>query len=354
MKTVTTGVVLLSFAHSHQYHWGRAFLNDARCKVLGAWDADPERGARAAADLGVRFFSELDDILSLPEVTAVAICAANADKPELVKTAAKRGLHVLCEKPTATTLRDVWEMSHAVEEAGVTFVQSFPHRLIPANRHIKDLLASGKLGKVGLVRKRHGHGAALTHLAASMPWIVDAQQSGGGALLDEGIHEMDLLRYNFGDPLSVTAEIGTLQTDLSVEDTGVALFRFPENILVELSAGWTWPAGGPTTEIYGTNGTLIQSFTDLASNAAPDPSRMHLRLWSVGDDQWQDLGYGSDFKGIHAEMARHFLAVITEGIAPCAGMLDGLKSLEMAIGCYVSAKEGRRVDFPLPGGLVNS
>ncbi|MDZ7802334.1 MAG: Gfo/Idh/MocA family oxidoreductase [Trueperaceae bacterium] len=206
------------------------------------------------------------------QCAAFALCCANGDKPDLVRRVADAKGDLMIEKPPAAVSDDLPAIIRQVEEAGITCVQSFPQRLIPSNRTVKQILDAGELGPIGMVRKRHGHGFALARLALDMPWIVDPERAGGGALLDEGVHEMDLLRHYFGEPESVVAEVGGVHTDLPVEDTGVMLFRFPGGVIVELASGWAWRAGGPSTEIYGSEGTLLQFFTDSASNAAPDPS----------------------------------------------------------------------------------
>ncbi|MCA1789642.1 MAG: hypothetical protein LC667_07235, partial [Thioalkalivibrio sp.] len=192
------------------------------------------------------------------------------------------------------------------------------------------------------VRKRHGHGFALQSLASDMPWIVDPVRGGGGALLDEGIHEVDLLRHYFGEPESVVAEVGTLQTALSVDDNGVALFRFPGGIIVELASSWTWRAGGPTTEIYGTEGTLLQFFTDCASNDAPDPAGMHLRLWRRGADAWEEVAGRDDFSDMHERMARHFVDVLAGEAAPSSTLHDGQRALAILEATYRAAATGSR------------
>lgn len=339
------GIALLSFAHVHQHHWAKAIRSDDRTFISGIWDEDAERGQSMAQEFDAPWFDQPEALLRDDRTRAATICAANAHKLGLLRLAAEAGRHVLVEKPPATRVEDVQEMITTVERTGITCVQSFPHRLVPANQTVKAFLDRGELGRVGMVRKRHGHGFAFKGLAEDMPWIIDPALGGGGALLDEGIHEMDLLRHYFGMPESVTAEIGTLQTDYPVDDNAVVLFRFPDGPLVELSCSWTWLAGGPTTEVYGTEGTLLQFFTDCASNDAPDPAGMHLRLWRKGATEWEEVARPFPFEELHQHMARHFVDVLSGAEKPSTTLQDGLQALRMAQGAYRAAQSGKRYYF---------
>ena len=339
------GIALLSFEHAHQLHWARAVASDPRVQIAGAWDASEERGRRIAEEIGVPWFADARELLTRDDVTAAILCNANGSKLEVMRIVAEAGKHVLVEKPPASKSEDVREMIQLVERSGITCVQSFPHRLVPNNQVVKQVLDAGELGRLSLMRKRHGHGFALKGLAQDMPWIVDQELGGGGALLDEGIHEMDLLRHYFGDPESVVAEVARSLPDLPVEDTSVIILRFRDGPLVELSSGWSWIAGGPATEVYGDAGTLLQFFTDCASNDAPDPAGAHLRLWRSGGNEWQEIGSPFPFSDIHQNMARHFIDVLVEGVPPVATLQDGLAAMQIAEGAYESAAMGSRFSF---------
>jgi predicted dehydrogenase len=245
-------------------------------------------------------------------------------------------------------------MASAVAEHGVTYMQSFPQRLLPANHRVRTLLREAAIGPISLVRKRHGHYFALRDLATAMPWVLDPAQSGGGAFLDEGVHQTDMLRWLLGDPFEVVALPGRISGGRLVEDTGAAIYRFPEGVTAVLEAGWTWVAGGPTTEIYGDRGTIVQGFTDCASSAAPLPGAAYLRLYRADcpEPVWTDLGNAHDFWTIHQRVPRAFLDCLIAGDPPPSDLTDGAAALEMILGAYQAAAERRAVGFPLPGGVL--
>ena len=349
------GVALLSFAHTHQEHWAKSLSADPRAVIRAVWDTDPCRGTAAAVRHATAFARTLDAVLQRPDVHAVAICAENSRHADLVVAAAQAGKHILCEKPIAPSLSACRRMASAVTESGVTYVQSFPQRLLPANQRVRSLLGEGVIGPISLVRKRHGHYFALRDLAATMPWILDPAQAGGGAFLDEGVHQTDMLRWLLGDPFEVVALPGRMSGGRSVEDIGAAIYRFADGVTAVLEAGWTWVAGGPTTEIYGDRGTIVQGFTDCASAAAPLPGATYLCLYraDASEPAWTDLGDPHDFWTIHQRVPRAFLDCLISGGPPASTLADGAAALEMILGAYQAAAERRAVAFPLPGGVLN-
>ena len=339
------GVALLSFAHFHQHIWAQTFLSDHRVRVVGFWDSDTERGKAMSAKYGLDWYPDLDDLLSRKDVQGAAICSENFRHKELTLRCCQKGLHVFCEKPTAMNLAECREMKAAVEKSGVLFLQSFPQRLMPGNLAIKRLLEKEVLGRISHVRKRHGHPFGLKGLEKDLPWIVESDSAGGGAYLDEGIHQTDLLRWYFGMPLSVIAQTaGTLG---QVETSGIAIYRFKGDILAVHEAGWNWRAGGPTTEIYGENGTIMQSYTDCASNS-PGNFCPHLTLYLTKTARWQEMPVTYDFSTTHTLFPKVFADLLTgETTELPATLEDGMKALEMALAAYQSAQTGQLVTFPL-------
>ena len=348
------GVALLSFAHTHQEHWATSLAADPRAIVRAVWDADSGRGAAAAARHATTFEASLDAVLRRTDVQAVAICVETCRHADLVVAASQAGKHILCEKPIAPSLSACRRMASAVTESGVTYMQSFPQRLLPANHRVRKLLREGAIAPISLVRKRHGHYFALRDLAATMPWILDPAQAGGGAFLDEGVHQTDMLRWLLGDPFEVVALPGRMSGGRSVEDIGAAIYRFADGVTAVLEAGWTWVAGGPTTEIYGDRGTIVQGFTDCASAAAPLPGATYLCLYraDASEPAWTDLGDPHDFWTIHQRVPRAFLDCLISGGPPASTLADGAAALEMILGAYQAAAERRTVVFPLPGGIL--
>ena len=254
-------VGILSFAHYHANFWAEALNDDPRAMLAGIWDADTARGKEAAARFGAPFFQDIDALLAA--VDAVAVTSETAEHRRLIELAAKRGRHVLCEKPIATSLTDADAIGAAVTSAGVTFMQSFPKRFDPVNHEIRRLLDAKALGRLWLVRVRHGHRHGLSS-DFTRGWWSNPVLSGGGTLIDEGVHAADFLRWLFGEPETVQATLGRT-LGLAVEDTAVATYRWTNGLVADVSTGWMFHAADASIEIYGTKGSILLSGVDIAS-----------------------------------------------------------------------------------------
>lgn len=337
----TPRIAMLSFAHYHANFWCEAFNEDAQRPLVSIWDDDAERGREAAGRFGVPFEPNLDAALASCE--AVAICSETAKHAALAQAAAAAGKHILCEKPTARTLAEADAIAAAVRRAGVTFMQSFPKRLDPASHALKQLVESGRLGRIHLARIRHGHGYGLDP-AFRHRWYVDREAGGGGALLDEGVHGADLLNWFFGLPQSVTAEIATPTGSLDVEETGVAIFRYADGMMAELTASFLLSAADASIELYGDRATALLSAVDLASRDITSGGFLRVSCEDAQGKRWETIEVTPRFKlgRFHHQNAIAFLACLRSGAPPPAGLAEGRAALAMIMAAYAAARTGAR------------
>lgn len=339
---------LLGFAHPHADFWSEVFRESPLGEFVGAWDHDAARGAAGAARHGVPLWPELDDLLDACE--AVAITAETARHRALVEAAAGRGRHVLCEKPLATTREDCEAIARAVAASGIVFMQSFPKRFDPVNHELRRLVAEGELGRITLARVRHGHAYGFQP-DFLRTWFTDPVLAGGGALLDEGVHGADFLRWLFGEPESVTATVSNATLGLAVDDVAVAVFRFPGGAVAELASSFTFAAADNSVELFGTRGTAVLSGVDLGSRDITHEG--FLKVYRVGQPErrWTVSPLVPRFKqgGFHHQNAIHFLEALAQGTPPPITLDDGLRAVEMILAAYEAARTGRRQPVPSPG-----
>jgi len=351
-------VAMLSFAHPHAYTWAEAIQASDDARVVAIWDEDPVRGRAAALRYESEFVADLETALARPGVVAAAVASENARHAEHTVAAAEHGKHVLCEKPMATTLEDCDRMIEAVRRAGVTYFQAFPMRFDPGNHRIRELLARGAIGRVTAVSKRHGHAYAALgwppELAADN-WLLDPRRSGGGALMDEGVHSADWLRWLFGEPESVQASIGPSER-LGVEEDSVAVYRFPDGMLATQQSSWRHVASIQTSEIAGTAGTILQRFCDLASSRfAADQGPYPLQLYTVEADRWETLtDVPLHFPTAHQAVARAFLDCLRTGAPPPVTAEDGKRAVQLILAAYASARSGRPVQLDRASSAATS
>ena len=331
-------VAVLSFAHYHANFWTEVFKTSPVAKLTGIWDDDRARGQAGAATHGTAFSGDLDAVLA--DCDAVAICSETGRHADLIERAARAGCAILCEKPLATSLDDCARIAEAVAAAGTMFMQSFPKRFDPVNHELKRRLEAREFGRVGLVRLRHGHYYGTSE-AFAKSWHADPLAGGGGALLDEGVHGADFLRWMFGEPETVSAVCSSAMLGLGVEDLGIATFRYGNGMLAELTSGWNFVAAHDSIEIYGERGTALLGGVDLASKDFVTAG--WLRTYAGGERRWDVSDAVPRFVtgGFHQQNALAFLDALSRNAPPPVTLTDGRRALAMILAAYESAKAGR-------------
>lgn len=331
---------LVSFAHYHAGFWAQAINDHPEARLVGVWDDDRSRGAQAAARHTTRYFDDLAALLR--ECDAVGITSETVRHAEHVEQAAQAGVHVLCEKPMAASLADCDRIHRAVEASGIAFMQNFPKRFDPINHELVGRIHRGDLGRVVLVRIRHGHGHGR-HPEFRRAWFVDPDRSGGGTLLDEGVHAADFLLWMLGPPAHVTAVTSNRALGLRTEDTAVALFTFPSGALADVVASWNFVAAEQSVEIYGSEGSALLSGVDLASKDFSGVPFLKIFRNGTPRGTWESSptvpAFGRDT--FHQGGPRHFVECLRRGQRPALGVEDGRRAVEMILAAYRAAAGGR-------------
>ncbi len=347
-------VALLGLEHPHCDHWQAAFRAEPACALVGVWAATPGLAARKAAAYGVPAFDDREALVAA--VDAVAICSPTAEHLALIALAARSRKPVLCEKPVAGTFEDCRAIEEAVRAAGGWYMQGFPKRFDPVNHEIRSLLADGCLGRVLLARVRHGHPFAALEEGFRDGWFADPARAGGGALLDEGVHAADLLRWLFGEPERVACLRNHVPARLPVEETALAMFEYADGLLAEIASSWHFLAADNSVEIYGSDGALVLSGVDLGSRDLTDTVYLRhysragragvpLSAASLGERAWVASASVPQFKrdtgAFHGNVARAFVEAVAAGSAPPVSLDDGLRAARMILSAYRAAESGR-------------
>ena len=345
------GIGVISFAHGHANLYCDRLATYDDVRLVACWDDDTVRGATTAAKYAMRYSPHLEELLNNPDVQAVIVTCETNRHAAMVLAAAAAGKHILCQKPMALTLADCDRMAAAVESAGVKFMMAYQMRHDPSNQKIKALIDGGAVGKISLVRRRHCIPVLFNDAFVTGPtrWHLDPAQN-MGMFMDDASHATDFLHWMLGKPVSVVAEIDNTVTAVAPDDTGVAIYRYASGAMAVLVNSSVTLAGENTTEVYGDQGVIIQNHDDLVStNVALPPHPIALKRYTRGDSQWQDLGIA--IPASHAEriaaVPRAFVDCVQQDLAPPTTAADGRVSVEMVLGAYQSAREGRRVHFPL-------
>jgi len=319
-------VGLWSLTHMHAYGYLAALQARGDVDLVGLADEEVERGARVAAERGLAFYPDAEDLLR--RVDAMIITSANADHRAMAERAAQAGVSVLLEKPIATTYEDGRAIVAAFERAGRTLAIAFPCPFSPAFEALLEVAHSGRLGRLLAMR---------TTNRGSMPggFFIQLERSGGGAVIDHTVHVADLLRrLTRAEPTRVYAEIGHGLFHQPWDDSGLLSIDMSDGSMATLDCGWSRPRSYPTwgdvtLHIVGEDGT-----------ADADLFGQHLHLYPTEEARPRWLGWGSN---LDALMIDDFLAAVAQGRRPRATGEDGLRALEVALAAYASAQQGRSV-----------
>ena len=323
---------ILSFAHHH----GEAYVANLRrmegVELLGVVDDDPLRGQTIAAQNHALYFHTYDDLFEA-KPDGVIICTENNRHRPFVEMAASRGVHVLCEKPIATTLEDARAIVDACEKAGVILMTAFPMRYSAPLLEIKTRLDQGDFGELYCFNATNQGELPTKHRA----WFVDPELAGGGAIMDHTVHLVDMMRWFTG------SEVQTMYArsnkifhaeEVEVETGALEMLTFENNVFATIDASWSrpqyWPTwGGLTFEMVTQRGAVVV-----------DAFRQNLNVYR---HEWQRSNWaywGSDMN--HA-MVSDFAAAIRENRPPRVTGLDGLRAVEATLAAYESDRTGKTV-----------
>ncbi len=222
--------------------------------LVAVSDAIPGRATQlAAAYPGCTPFAEWREMVKRSEVDAVVVSTTNDSLAAVTLAAVQAGKHVLVEKPAARSAEELRPVLHAAATAGVVVRVGFNHRFHPALQNAKRLVKENAIGPLMFVRGRYGHGGRVGY---DREWRADPVLSGGGELLDQGVHLIDLTRWFLGDFVEVSGHIGTFFWNMPVEDNGFLFLRTAGGEVGWLHASCSEWKNLFCLEIYGRNGKL--------------------------------------------------------------------------------------------------
>ncbi len=183
---------ILSFAHLH----AEAYIQNLRAipgvDMIGIADEDMERGQHYANLFDSPLYADYQSLLN-DEPDGVIVCSENAKHRPLVELAADAGVHILCEKPLATTLSDAQAIIDACHKANVILMTAFPMRFSAPAMGLKEQLDAGALGQIYCLNTTNQGRMPINE----RQWFVDRELAGGGAIMDHTVHLADMLRYYF-------------------------------------------------------------------------------------------------------------------------------------------------------------
>lgn len=232
----------------------RSIVDSPDCRLVACSDAVSERAVALAASFpGVEPVAEWQVLVGRPDVDLVVVATPHDALASIARAAALAGKHVLVEKPGARRAAELDAVVEASQHARVQVRVGFNHRLHPAMRKARAIYEQGGLGELMFIRGRYGHGGRVGY---EREWRARPDLSGGGELIDQGIHLIDLSRWYLGEFVEVQGCAPTLYWDMPVDDNAFLLLKTDAGRVAFLHASCTEWKNLFSFEIYGRRGKI--------------------------------------------------------------------------------------------------
>jgi predicted dehydrogenase len=344
------GVGIIGAGWPGQQH-ARAVRANRRAVLHACAETDQERATEFQKTFSPKkLYSDYADLLGDARVDAVVICLPNFLHFPAALAALEAGKHVLCEKPPTLNAPEMIVLQEEAERRGLVYFFSRQFRFTPAMRTARELIADGRLGKIYQARATFIRSRGIP--AGIGGWFTEKKRSGGGALIDIGIHALDSAWFLMGTPrpLSVTAQVFRNFEKLvkvpvfDVEDAAYAFIRFENGAGVQLEASW---AGNLTDEIppRALFGRELNNCTIYGTRATV--RLKPLTLFEDEDGKLVDRPIVPRDNADSFELQmENFLDAVTGNAAPINNALQAVYLMEMVDAIYLSSSTGREVLIP--------
>lgn len=302
-------------------------------KLVAVCDLNLAQAQRLAAlQPGVTATTDYRQIVENPEIDAVIVATVNNALAPMALAAITAGKHVLVEKPAAISVAEIDPLLAAAAKAKVVVRVGFNHRYHPALQKARELIDTGAVGPLMFLRARYGHGGRVGY---DREWRADPKLSGGGELIDQGVHLIDLSRWFLGEFPTVQGHAATYYWDMPVDDNAFLSLRTADNRTAWLQVSCSEWKNLFSLEIYGRTGKLqidglggsygVEKLTYYKMLPEMGPPEITAWEYPRGDQSWKlELGaFGED---------------IARSRTPDAGLADARAALVVVESIYAQSK----------------
>jgi len=322
---------------------GCGLIGKKRAKAIGEGrlvacaDADRARADALAAEWpAAQAYDDWKPLVGRSDIDLVVVSTTHVALPEIAHAAVANGKHVLIEKPAARSASELEPIIATAAKTGALVRVGYNHRFHPALRKAKELVDSGAIGPLLCVRGRYGHGGRIGY---EKEWRAQAALSGGGELIDQGVHLIDLARWFLGDFVDVHGFAPTFFWKMQVDDNAFLLLRTAEGRIAQLHASWTEWKNLFSFEVFGTVGKL--EVTGLGGSYGTERLVHYQMKPAMGPPDvfsWEYPGDDSSWKLEFSE----FVGDIRTGRQPSPGLADAHAVLRIVERVYEESRVGQK------------
>lgn len=347
------GVGRMGSVHAKNLKKGRI----AGARLAAVCDVDEKKRAYWSSR-GIPAYPSVADLLDGVHIDGVMVAVPHPAHPEVVQACLKKGLPVLCEKPISPDLKSAQETVDCANETGVPFYMMYNQRTNRMYRRAKKLLEEGKLGKIRRVNLTVTHWYRSQHYYNQGGWRASWSGEGGGLLMNQCVHQLDILQWLVGVPEKVFAKCRTVNRKITVENDVQAILTYPEGYSCVFQASGHELKGVNRLEIACEKGSITIGKRSMTVN--------YLQKSESEVNETTTKGYGNTsakkkhyryglFRlikealrgGQQANVLDAFSASLAGAKRPLATGAEGMKALSVINAIYLSASKGREVTLPL-------
>jgi predicted dehydrogenase len=346
-----TGFAILGTGMIANFH-ARGIADCPGAKLIACHSRNPTKSQAFAEQHQCRYVEKLEDLLENPEVQVVTICTPSGAHLEPAVAAAKAGKHVIVEKPLEVTLKRCDQIIDACRTAGVTLGVTFQSRFHRSAQLMKEAVAKNRFGRLTL-GDAYVKWYRTQQYYDSGAWRGTWKLDGGGALMNQAIHSVDLLLWLMGPVVEVTSASAMLAHErIEVEDVVVATLKFANGALGVIEATTAaYPGRLKRVEISGSEGTAILEEENIICWQFAKMTAKDEKLREEMLQRTQTGGGAADPAAIghhgHAAVFRDFLKSLRTKKPPLIEGSQGRQSVELILAIYRAAKSGKKVTLPL-------
>ena len=300
----------------------------SRAKLIACADVILDRARNLAEKSSAAFTSDWNEVLRREDVEIVIVATINSQLAEIAAAALDAGKHVLIEKPAARNVAELDDVITAEKRSGKLARVGFNHRYHPALRKAKEIVDSGALGEMMFVRGRYGHGGRIGY---EKEWRANPALSGGGELIDQGVHLIDLARQFLGEFENVTGLAQTLFWDMPVDDNTFMVLQTADERTAFLHVSCSEWKNLFSLEIYGRNGKL--QIDGLGGSYGVERLTYYRMLPEMGPPETTPWEFPGPDRSWELEFAE-FLDDIRQDRKPAANLSDARAVLQIVEDIY--------------------
>ncbi|MCQ6558754.1 Gfo/Idh/MocA family protein [Paenibacillus mendelii] len=333
-----------------------SYAKNPHVELRAVCDVNPERAKQVADQNQVeQYYTDYRELLSDPEIDGVSICTWNDTHAEIAIAALNAGKHVLIEKPLCKTVEEALRIGESVRQSGKIFQMGFVRRFDENAQTAKQFVDNGDLGEI-----YYAKASCLRRLGNPGGWFADINRSGGGPLIDVGVHIIDLCWYLMGKPKvksvngAVHHKLGNrrnvkgldfykaadydTQLPNTIEDLAVALIRFENGSSLQVDASFTLHAKKDEVclKLFGDKGgmeidpefMIVSEKYDTIVNLQPQVNKPHIDVYSAFQNEID-----------------HFIDCIQTGNTPISTVEDGIEIMKILCAIYESGQQQREIVF---------